>query len=88
MLTVDTPDIGADVVAGCSRPPARRRRGSPVPSTTGDPATRWSSPAAHWPALLATLHGDEGARRFLAARLDVVAVDCADLATGRDIDEA
>lgn len=41
----------------------------------------------HWSALRATLDGDEGARRFLAARTDVVAVDCSDLATGRDVDE-
>ena len=36
----------------------------------------------HWAALLATLHGDEGARAFLAGRDDVVAVECGDLATG------
>ena len=30
--------------------------------------------------------GDEGARPFLGARTDVVAVDCADLASGHDID--
>jgi len=40
----------------------------------------------HWAELLRGLCGDEGARRFLSKRADVVRVDCADLATGRDID--
>jgi nicotine blue oxidoreductase len=40
----------------------------------------------HWPQLLVGLRGDEGARPFLRDRADVVAVDCADLASGDDID--
>jgi CTP:molybdopterin cytidylyltransferase MocA len=40
----------------------------------------------HWPSLLDGLRGDEGGRAFLQGRDDVVIVDCADLATGRDID--
>jgi nicotine blue oxidoreductase len=40
----------------------------------------------HWDALLATLHGDEGARAFLRARADVVGVECGDLARGVDVD--
>jgi nicotine blue oxidoreductase len=86
VLTVDTPDVGADVVdrvltaartaaSGIARAVYRGRPGHPV--VVAD---------RHWPDLVATLHGDEGARRFLAARSDVVAVDCADLATGIDID--
>jgi nicotine blue oxidoreductase len=42
----------------------------------------------HWPALLESLDGDEGARWFLRQRHDVVAVECGDLATGADVDEA
>ena len=86
VLTVDTPDIGADVVtrvlaaardsvAGIARATYDRRPGHPVVISR-----------RHWPALLQTLSGDEGARRFLSTRTDVVAVDCADLATGADID--
>lgn len=86
ILTVDTPDIGADVVArvleaACSSPSGIARAvydgrpGHPVVVARG-----------HWPALLETLRGDEGARRFLASRPDVVGIDCADLATGQDID--
>jgi len=40
----------------------------------------------HWPQLLDGLRDDEGARPFLRDRTDVVAVDCADLASGDDID--
>jgi CTP:molybdopterin cytidylyltransferase MocA len=86
VLTVDTPDVGADVVdrvlsaaraapSGIARAVYGGRPGHPV--VIAD---------RHWPELVATLRGDEGARRFLAARSDVVTVDCADLATGLDID--
>ncbi|KAB7756563.1 NTP transferase domain-containing protein [Mycolicibacterium phlei] len=84
--TVDTPDVGAEVVrrvvdAALASPSglARARYGG-VP---GHPVV---IARAHRPALLAQLRGDEGARAFLAARDDVVAVECGDLATGRDID--
>jgi CTP:molybdopterin cytidylyltransferase MocA len=40
----------------------------------------------HWAQFIASTHGDEGGRAFLRGRDDVVTVDCADLATGRDID--
>ncbi|MDH6196822.1 CTP:molybdopterin cytidylyltransferase MocA [Mycobacterium frederiksbergense] len=82
---VDTPDIGADVVrrvlaaappSGLARAVFHGRRGHPVLIAR-----------RHWPALLASLHGDEGARAFLGGRDDVVAVECGDLATGLDIDE-
>jgi CTP:molybdopterin cytidylyltransferase MocA len=86
LMTVDTPDIGADAVnrvltaartssSGIARAGYGRRPGHPV--VIGRP---------HWPDLVATLHGDEGARSFLASRSDVLWVDCADLATGVDID--
>ncbi|TGD86820.1 nucleotidyltransferase family protein [Mycolicibacterium sp. CH28] len=87
ILTVDTPDVGADVVArvlavarvsdsGIARATYRGRPGHPVVVA-----------ARHWPALLPTLHADHGARHFLSGRDDVAAVDCADLATGLDVDE-
>ncbi len=87
VCTIDTPDVGPDVVrrvlAAARRSPTalararyRRRPGHPV--VIG---------RRHWPALLAGLTGDEGARAFLHAhRTDVVAVDCADLASGLDVD--
>ena len=84
--TVDTPDVGADVVrrvleaarsssSGLARARYGDRPGHPVVIAR-----------RHWPDLLDGLSGDEGARDFLAGRTDVVAVDCADLASGRDID--
>ncbi len=83
---VDTPDVGADVVsrvlaaadtapAGLARACFYGRPGHPV--VVG---------AAHWPALVASMRGDRGARDFLAARPDVVRVECGDLAGGEDID--
>lgn len=82
---VDTPDVGADVV----------RRVLAAASATdlaravydGRPGHPVVIGAAHWPALRATLSGDRGARGFLAASVDVVAVECGDLASGADIDE-
>lgn len=84
--TVDTPDVGADVVqrvldtarsspSGLARARYGERPGHPV-----------VVPRRLWAELLESLSGDEGARPFLAARTDVVAVDCADLASGNDID--
>ncbi|MGV0786876.1 NTP transferase domain-containing protein [Mycolicibacterium sp. XJ2] len=84
--TVDTPDVGSDIV--------RRVVDAAVVSESGIARARYGqSPGhpvviarRHWAALLEEVHGDEGARSFLAVRDGVVAVDCADLATGRDID--
>jgi CTP:molybdopterin cytidylyltransferase MocA len=39
----------------------------------------------HWPGVIETAVGDQGARAYLAAR-DVTLVECGDLATGRDVD--
>jgi len=39
----------------------------------------------HWPALLATLHGDTGAGEYLRAQ-SAVSVECSDLFHGHDID--
>jgi CTP:molybdopterin cytidylyltransferase MocA len=86
LLTVDTPDIGADAI--------RRVVAAARDSGSGIARARYGSRPGHpvvvarrhWPDLVATLHGDEGARQFLASRDDVAWVDCADLATGADID--
>ena len=39
----------------------------------------------HWPGVLESARGDQGARAYLARR-EVVLVECGDLATGRDVD--
>jgi CTP:molybdopterin cytidylyltransferase MocA len=84
--TVDTPDVGADVV----RRVLDAARSSPSGLARARYGDRPGHPVVvarrHWPELLETLSGDEGARPFLGARADVVAVDCADLASGQDID--
>ena len=83
---VDTPDVGADAIrrvldaarssaSGLARAHYHGRPGHPVVIAR-----------EHWPELLAALRGDEGARPFLSGRKDVIAVDCADLASGQDID--
>lgn len=84
--TVDTPDVGADVV----RRVLAAARSSPSGLARARYGVRPGHPVVvagrHWPGLLETLRGDEGARPFLGAHTDVVEVDCADLASGQDID--
>lgn len=86
LTTVDTPDIGAAVV---HRVLAAARSTGLARAMYGD---RPGHPVAvvreHWPALLDSLRGDQGAGPFLRARDDVVLVDCADLATGHDVDRS
>lgn len=86
LATVDTPDVNAAavrrVLAAAQASPsglARARYG-------GRPGHPVVIARRHWPALLNVLTGDDGAGPFLRARDDVVAVECGDLATGRDVD--
>ena len=81
---VDLPDVGADVV--------RRLLNRAVTATTLARATYGGSPGHpvllgrdHWAGVVESARGDQGARAYLAA-LDVVRVECGDLATGRDVD--
>ena len=81
---VDLPDMGATVVrrvletgagpATLTRATYHRRPGHPV--VLG---------RAHWPGILAAARGDAGARGYLE-RHPPILVECADLASGRDID--
>lgn len=80
---VDLPDVGPDVV--------RRLLTDAVPDALAR-ATYAAGPGHpvligrnHWPALMAELSGDTGARDYLA-RHQVTDVDCSDLASGGDID--
>lgn len=85
--TVDTPDVGADVVARVLG--AARGSGSGLARAIyqGCPGHPVVVARRHLAALGAALHGDQGARVFLGGRDDVIAVECGDLATGVDIDE-
>ena len=81
---VDLPDVGENVVrrvlaigvapATLTRATYHRRPGHPV--VLG---------RAHWPGILAAAHGDVGARGYLERHRPAL-VECADLASGRDID--
>lgn len=83
IVLVDTPDVGADAV---------RRVASGADRSTLLRATYEGQPGHpvligrdHWRGVLDTVHGDTGARDYLR-RHDVETVECADLATGADID--
>ncbi|MFV8165967.1 nucleotidyltransferase family protein [Mycobacterium sp. 134] len=84
---VDTPDVGADVVARVLG--AARSSGSGLARAIyqGRPGHPVVVARRHLAALGAALRGDQGARAFLGGRDDVIAVECGDLATGVDIDE-
>ena len=81
---VDLPDVTAEVVrrvvataAGAdhlARATYDGRPGHPVLIGRG-----------HWPGVLESLAGDEGARSYLDDH-EVTLVECGDLATGRDVD--
>jgi molybdenum cofactor cytidylyltransferase len=83
---IDTPDVGAAVVArvlgrarasgsGLARAYFGDRPGHPVVIAR-----------RHWPDVLEQLSGDHGAGAYLRGRQDVEIVDCGDLAGGDDVD--
>lgn len=81
---VDLPDVGEDVV--------RRLLAEPVGPDTLARASYAGKPGhpvllgrEHWVGVAAAAEGDRGARDYLATH-DVRAVECGDLATGRDLD--
>ncbi|KHL18996.1 molybdenum cofactor cytidylyltransferase/nicotine blue oxidoreductase [Mumia flava] len=80
---VDLPDVGPDVVARLlttAAPDALARA-----TYAGRPGHPVLVGRSHWPAMAASLSGDEGARRYLADH-GAAAVECGDLATGQDVD--
>ena len=81
---VDLPDVGADVVerllAQADEPSVLAR--AVFDGRPGHPVLLGRD---HWAGVLDSASGDEGARAYLAAH-DVVGVECADLATGADVD--
>ncbi|MBJ7340715.1 NTP transferase domain-containing protein [Mycolicibacterium sp.] len=84
---VDTPDVGADVVARVRDAVGASSSGLARATFGGRPGHPVAIARKHWAALALTLRGDDGARAFLSGRDDVIAVECGDLATGVDIDE-
>lgn len=86
VTTVDTPDVGAAAVQRVLSAAQESASGLARALYGGRPGHPVVLARRHLPQLLDSLAGDDGAGPFLKARDDVVAVDCADLSTGRDID--
>ncbi|KAA0098142.1 nucleotidyltransferase family protein [Mycolicibacterium sp. P1-18] len=84
---VDTPDVGADVVARVLAAAVNAESGLARATYGGRPGHPVVIAGRHVAALTATLHGEQGARAFLTSTPGVVAVECGDLATGTDVDE-
>ncbi len=81
---IDLPDVTADVVrrvvAAATGPGVLAR--ATYGGTPGHPVLLGRD---HWAGVVATATGDQGARDYLRER-EVTAVECGDLATGRDVD--
>lgn len=84
---IDTPDVGAAVVARVVQRALTARSGLARAYFGDRPGHPVVLARPHWPGVRAAVSGDSGAGAYLSRRADVVRVDCADLASGRDIDE-
>lgn len=86
IMPVDTPDVGADVVArvlaAARVAPSGLARGV-FHKSPGHPVVLGYT---HWAAVCGTAEGDSGAGPYLSRRDDMVCVTCDDLATGNDHD--
>ncbi|WP_067896259.1 nucleotidyltransferase family protein [Nocardia vaccinii] len=86
IMPVDTPDVGADVVARVLAAARTTPSGLARAAFHGRPGHPVVLSHKHWEAVIDTAQGNSGAREFLVKRPDIVAVTCDDLATGRDHD--
>jgi CTP:molybdopterin cytidylyltransferase MocA len=81
---VDLPDVGESVVRR-----VLEKGAGPATLTRATYQGRPGHPVvlgrAHWPGILAAADGDVGARAYLDRHMPAL-VECADLASGRDID--
>ncbi|HZQ31172.1 MAG TPA: nucleotidyltransferase family protein [Mycobacterium sp.] len=84
---VDTPDVGAAVVARVLQRALASRSGLARAVYDGRPGHPVVIAREHWPDVIAAMSGDQGAGAYLRDRPDVEIVDCGDLADGRDRDE-
>ena len=85
VLLVDLPDVGSAVVQRVLT--AATIDGDVLARATfeGEPGHPVLLGRSHWAAVRVAADGDKGARDYLAAN-EVTAVECGDLATGRDLD--
>ena len=81
---VDLPDLVPEVVARVARA-ARSPHVLARASYDGVPGHPVLLGRDHWPGVLESAQGDQGARSYLAGH-DVELIECGDLATGRDVD--
>jgi molybdenum cofactor cytidylyltransferase len=84
---IDTPDVGAAVVARVLGRATASRSGLARAYFGDRPGHPVVLARRHWPEVLAQISGDQGAGAYLRSRTDVEIVDCSDLAGGRDVDE-
>jgi molybdenum cofactor cytidylyltransferase len=84
---IDTPDVDAAVVARVIKRALASRSGLARAYFSDQPGHPVVIARRHWPDVIGTLSGDQGAGAYLRARNDVEIVDCGDLASGRDHDE-
>ena len=88
MTPVDTPDAPPSAVARVTAAAGSRPDAELVQATyRGKPGHPVLVGADHFAALAAALAGDRGARPYLVAH-DVVEIECGDLWSGADVDEA
>jgi CTP:molybdopterin cytidylyltransferase MocA len=83
---IDTPDVGAAVVARVIDRAVASQSGLARAYFKGLPGHPVVIARRHWPAVLDRMAGDRGAAGYLRARSDMEIVDCGDLAGGHDID--
>jgi molybdenum cofactor cytidylyltransferase len=84
---IDTPDVGAAVVARVLNRALASRSGLARAYFGDRPGHPVVIARHHWPGVLASITGDQGAAAYLRSRRDVEIVDCSGLASGRDVDE-
>jgi CTP:molybdopterin cytidylyltransferase MocA len=88
----DQPLVGAEAVAGVSFPspdrdPPRAGATVAVAAYEGKPRNPVLLAREHWPEVIATATGDQGARAFLRARPDLVTlIECGDTGRPDDVD--
>jgi len=88
VMLVDLPDVGEPVVrriVNAAGPPVPARAALVRATYMGRPGHPVLIGRDHWPGVVATATGDEGARGYFRDH-PPVSIECGDLATGRDVD--
>lgn len=86
IMPVDTPDVGAEVVARVVAAARSAESGVARAIFRGEPGHPVVLGRGHWAGVYAALTGKRGAVSYLSERTDMVCVTCDDVATGRDHD--